>query len=140
MQEDDSHHDGLAKQRQILEQMSDDLTNRLQGMIAQQEQRAREFNALVPKHIPEISIPQELDAAADKVSQAGTTVSFEVPAQVYAPYAPPAPQPAKTIKRQKMKKSPVPAAIEEPQEEGSVSGLMIGIIIFAIFIIAKFFS
>ncbi len=131
MSEEHDHHDGLAQQRQALEQMSQDLTLRLQEMITQQEQRAHEFNATVPHSLPEIDVVE-------------TTASYEQePTYQYeAPPLPPQPSPSYPSPRALPKHAPVKPTpklkrSDESKEEGSIGPVAIGIIIFIIFTILR---
>ncbi len=150
MSEENEHHDGLAQQRQALEQMSNDLTLRLQAMIAQQEQRAHEFNAIVPNSTPELNVPAEPEPqpAWDVVYEEPSSPP-PPPAPTTAPAAqlPPTPQPAPVFQQPIPQAAPIqrkrpskPRGLKPPKddkEEGSIGSVAIGIIIFIIFIILR---
>ncbi|MFI3243188.1 MAG: hypothetical protein R3Y56_02920 [Akkermansia sp.] len=137
MSEEQDHHDGLAHQRQALEQMSQDLSRRLQEMIVQQEQRAHEFNALVPHAMPELLTPQEETSASPTLPQTPlpplppqAAPSYQQESPVLSPATKPSPRPQQAK----------PRRIKPPvgnQEEGSIGPVAIGIIVFAIFIVLK---
>ncbi len=137
MNDEHNHHDGLAQQRQALEQMSQELTLRLQEMIAQQEQRAHEFNALVPEQLPEMQVreePQEL--VSPSFPQVESVIQLPPPPRPAASYQQPAPK-AKPTPKPKAPRPRKLAKPAEPTEEGSIGPVAIGIIVFAIFIMLK---
>ncbi len=140
MDEEHSHHDGLEQQRKALEQMSNDLTQRLQVMIEQQEQRAHEFNAIVSDYMPEqaIETPVENDSTLyESISVYDESEEYVEPPK---PYYVPAPKVPRLKAKKKISDSPVQTLYEPEEnekEESSVSAVTIGIIIFAIFIILR---
>lgn len=118
-------------QRQALEEMSNELVRKLNLMIQEQEQRAREFAATHHSTLPTPAAPVLNIAAPVPVAKA------PAPATVYAPASPPPPvtrreqQPSPKREQPTRCSAPSPGAKKtKPQEEEGNIGM--GIVIFSL--------
>ena len=118
-------------QRQALEEMSNELVRKLNLMIQEQEQRAREFAATHHSTLPTPAAPVLNIPAPEPVAKA------PAPATVYAPAPPPPPVTRReqhpSPKREQPTRCSVPspgAKKTKPQEEEGNIGM--GIVIFSL--------
>ena len=118
-------------QRQALEEMSNELVRRLNLMIQEQEQRAREFAATHHSTLPTPAAPVLNIPAPEPVAKA------PAPATVYAPAPPPPPvsrreqHPSPKREQPTRCSAPSPGAKKtKPQEEEGNIGM--GIVIFSL--------
>jgi hypothetical protein len=118
-------------QRQALEEMSNELVRKLNLMIQEQEQRAREFAATHHSTLPTPAAPVLNIPAPEPVAKA------PAPATVYAPASPPPPvtrreqQPSPKREQPTRCSAPSPGAKKtKPQEEEGNIGM--GIVIFSL--------
>lgn len=118
-------------QRQALEEMSNELVRKLNLMIQEQEQRAREFAATHHSTLPTPAAPVLNIPAPEPVAKA------PAPATVYAPAPPPPPvsrreqQPSPKREQPTRCSAPSPGAKKtKPQEEEGNIGM--GIVIFSL--------
>jgi hypothetical protein len=118
-------------QRQALEEMSNELVRKLNLMIQEQEQRAREFAATHHSTLPTPAAPVLNIPAPEPVAKA------PAPATVYAPASPPPPvtrreqQPSPKREQPTRCSAPSPGAKKpRPQEEEGNIGM--GIVIFSL--------
>ena len=118
-------------QRQALEEMSNELVRKLNLMIQEQEQRAREFAATHHSTLPTPAAPVLNIPAPVPVAKA------PAPATVYAPAPPPPPvtrreqQPSPKREQPTRCSAPSPGAKKtKPQEEEGNIGM--GIVIFSL--------
>lgn len=118
-------------QRQALEEMSNELVRKLNLMIQEQEQRAREFAATHHSTLPTPAAPVLNIPAPEPVAKA------PAPATVYAPAPPPPPvsrreqQPSPKREQPTRCSAPSPRAKKtKPQEEEGNIGM--GIVIFSL--------
>lgn len=144
MADDHTHYDGLEQQRQALEAMSSDLSKKLQAMIWEQEQRAHDFNSVVPNY--EESIPEPEPAPEPEAFSSYTipSISIEPPTPSEMPPQPPLP----AQMRQKKAKTRVhtvpytrppeqqgePPLVQKGKDEGSIGGVGITCIIIAVYL------
>ncbi len=122
---------GTEAQRQALEEMSNELVRKLNLMIQEQEQRAREFAATHHSTLPTPAAPVLNIPAPEPVAKA------PAPATVYAPVSPPPPvtrrEQQTSPKREQPTRcsAPSPGAKKtKPQEEEGNIGM--GIVIFSL--------
>ena len=118
-------------QRQALEEMSNELVRKLNLMIQEQEQRAREFAATHHSTLPTPAAPVLNIPAPEPVAKA------PAPATVYAPAPPPPPgsrreqHPSPKREQPTRCSAPSPGAKKtKPQEEEGNIGM--GIVIFSL--------
>ena len=118
-------------QRQALEEMSNELVRKLNLMIQEQEQRAREFAATHHSTLPTPAAPVLNIPAPEPVAKA------PAPATVYAPAQPPPPvsrreqHPSPKREQPTRCSAPSPGAKKtKPQEEEGNIGM--GIVIFSL--------
>lgn len=118
-------------QRQALEEMSNELVRKLNLMIQEQEQRAREFAATHHSTLPTPAAPVLNIPAPKPVAKA------PAPATVYAPASPPPPvtrreqQPSPKREQPTRYSAPSPGAKKtKPQEEEGNIGM--GMVIFSL--------
>ena len=118
-------------QRQALEEMSNELVRKLNLMIQEQEQRAREFAATHHSTLPTPAAPVLNIPAPEPVAKA------PAPARVYAPASPPPPvtrreqQPSPKREQPTRCSAPSPGAKKtKPQEDEGNIGM--GIVIFSL--------
>ena len=118
-------------QRQALEEMSNELVRKLNLMIQEQEQRAREFAATHHSTLPTPAAPVLNIPAPEPVAKA------PAPATVYAPAPPPPPvsrreqHPSPKREQPARCSAPSPGAKKtKPQEEEGNIGM--GIVIFSL--------
>ena len=118
-------------QRQALEEMSNELVRKLNLMIQEQEQRAREFAATHHSTLPTPAAPVLNIPAPEPVAKA------PAPATVYAPAPPPPPvsrreqHPSPKREQPTRCSTPSPGAKKtKPQEEEGNIGM--GIVIFSL--------
>lgn len=143
MTDEHKYPDGLEQQRQVLEAMSTQLTQKLQAMIAEQNQRAHDFNAIVPDYehaYPEaevevMSVPYETIATP---APAPTPTYPTPPTPPPSPWAQQEPQPVyhtpPIAKKTTAKRRPKKVPAEQAKEEGSVSGVTITCIVIAVYL------
>ena len=118
-------------QRQALEAMSNELVRKLNLMIQEQEQRAREFAATHHSTLPTPAAPVLNIPAPEPVAKA------PAPATVYAPAPPPPPVTRREQHPSPKRKQPTRCSVPSPgakktkpqEEEGNIG---MGIVIFSL--------
>lgn len=127
----------LAKQRQSLDMMSAQLTHNLHLMIAEQEQRVREFAARHPQTpLPPTAVQQEEAAPAPRREMPQRPVPPTYAQRAQAPKPTPAPHQQQTHRNAQRYSIPVsPNAVKKEKKKELSAGNIIFAIVVIIFLL-----